>query len=101
MAWRIVGHLKPLLPCRPHSLWVTGFHGMGEPSPSSQKEEEISSLTAAATILCNVVASCWVARCQQVFRKIMPQVGKRSELCMGNEMLLKLHNCPGDINIQN
>lgn len=33
--------------------------------------------------------------------KIMPQVGKRSELCMGNEMLLKLQSCPGDINIQN
>ena len=56
MAWRIVGHLKPLLPCPPHSLSITGVHGMGQLSPPSQKEEEISSLTAAATILCNVVA---------------------------------------------
>lgn len=36
--------------------WITCVHRMGQISAPSQNEEEISSLTAATTTLCSVVA---------------------------------------------
>lgn len=47
---------KPPVPCPLHSLWIICVHRMGQLSAPSQNKEEISSLTAATTMLCSMVA---------------------------------------------
>lgn len=52
-----------------HSLWIICVHRMGQLSAPSQNKEEISSLTAATTMLCSMVAPAgWQSACESLIK---------------------------------